>query len=161
MGATKHYMVHNVYRYEKSFKDPDAALEIFADIPFLNGGLFECLDKRTGTADKPVDIRIDSFSDRDDNPLSVPNFLFFGDEREVDLNDIYGTKSKRYKAQGIVNILSRAENRAARSRGRESRAHVRAACFRVRSRDHDPHRRVGGRSGVWRRECAALRRRQR
>lgn len=106
-GRDQHYMVHNVYRYEDSFKNADAALEIFADIPFLNGGLFECLDKRTGTADKPVDIRIDGFSDRDDNPLAVPNFLFFGDERDVDLNEVYGTKSRRYKAQGIINILSR------------------------------------------------------
>lgn len=106
-GRDQHYMVHNIYRYEDYFKDADAAIEVFAGIPFLNGGLFECLDKRTGTADKPVDIRIDGFSDRDDNPLSVPNFLFFGDEREVDLNEVYGTKSKRYKAQGIVNILNR------------------------------------------------------
>lgn len=106
-GRDQHYMVHNVYRYEDHFRDSKAALTLFAGTPFLNGGLFECLDKRTGTDDKPVDVRIDGFSDRDDNPVSVPNFLFFGPEQEVDLNEVYGTKNKRYKAQGLVNILNR------------------------------------------------------
>lgn len=106
-GRDQHYMVHNVYRYEDQFKDSKAALKLFAETPFLNGGLFECLDKRTGTSDRPVDVRIDGFSDRNDNPVSVPNFLFFGPEQEVDLNDVYGTKNKRYKALGLVSILSR------------------------------------------------------
>ena len=40
------YDVNNLYRYEALFRDePDAALAHFADIPFLNGGLFECLDR--------------------------------------------------------------------------------------------------------------------
>jgi len=100
-------MIHNVYRYEDQFRDSNAALKLFANTPFLNGGLFECLDKRTGTGDKPVDVRIDGFSDRDDNPVSVPNFLFFGPEQDVDLNDVYGTTNKHYKALGLVNILNR------------------------------------------------------
>ncbi|MCX7144204.1 MAG: tetratricopeptide repeat protein, partial [Proteobacteria bacterium] len=106
-GRDQHYMVHNVYRYEDQFRDSKAALKLFANTPFLNGGLFECLDKRTGTGDKPIDVRIDGFSDRDDNPVSVPNFLFFGPEQEVDLNEVYGTKNKHYKALGLVNILNR------------------------------------------------------
>jgi len=62
------------------------------NIPFLNGGLFECLDKpgEDGTV-----MRVDGFSDRDDLPLQVPNELFFGAEHEVDLNATYGTSGKR------------------------------------------------------------------
>ncbi len=44
-GRDGHRLVHNVYRYADLFRDPDAALRLFADIPFLNGGLFECLDR--------------------------------------------------------------------------------------------------------------------
>ena len=39
--------------------------------------------------------------------LSVPNFLFFSEEREVDLNKVYDTKSKRYKVRGLIEILRR------------------------------------------------------
>jgi len=74
------------------------------NIPFLNGGLFECLDKpgEDGTV-----MRVDGFSDRDDLPLQVPNELFFGAEHEVDLNATYGTSGKRYQAAGLITILQR------------------------------------------------------
>ena len=39
------YGVDTLYRYEEHFRDPDTALDHFADVPFLNGGLFECLDR--------------------------------------------------------------------------------------------------------------------
>ena len=96
-------MIHNVYRYERYFQDPDAALALFADIPFLNGGLFECLDKKVDSKT----VRIDGFSDRTDNPLCVPDDLFFGDERTVDLNATYGTKGKQYKVRGLIETLNR------------------------------------------------------
>lgn len=41
----QHYNITSLYRYKRYFKDPDAALRLFETIPFLNGGLFECLDK--------------------------------------------------------------------------------------------------------------------
>ncbi|RKU32958.1 hypothetical protein C6495_09990 [Candidatus Poribacteria bacterium] len=84
-----------LYQYKHSFREPDAALRLFETIPFLNGGLFECL----GT--------IDGFSDRDDNPLHVPNELFFAEEHEVELNAVYGTKNKRYTVRGLIHILNR------------------------------------------------------
>ena len=38
--------VRNLYRYQEMFKlTKPAILELFAKVPFLNGGLFECLDK--------------------------------------------------------------------------------------------------------------------
>lgn len=102
----QHYMVHNVYRYRDLFKQPDEALKLFERIPFLNGGLFECLDHPEPNNSKQT-VRVDGFSDREDNVLSVPNDLFFSEERDVDLNEIYGTKNKRYKVRGLIDIFSR------------------------------------------------------
>jgi len=103
-GRDQHHMIHNVYRYEAYFQHPQQALQLFANVPFLNGGLFECLDK-PDPADPKTKLRIDGFSDRADNPLRVPDDLFFGDEREVDLNDVYGTSNKSYKVRGLIHIL--------------------------------------------------------
>jgi type II restriction/modification system DNA methylase subunit YeeA len=52
-------------------------------------------------------LRVDGFSDRPDNQLFVPNHVFFSDEQEVDLNGVYGTKNKKYKVRGLINILNR------------------------------------------------------
>ena len=105
-GRDQHYMVHSLYRYERYFKHSKKALGFFEEIPFLNGGLFECLDKPGKDNSKKI-LRVDSFSDRNDNPLHVPNFLFFSGEQSVDLNTAYGTKGKKYKVRGLVNILNR------------------------------------------------------
>ena len=104
-GQAQHYMIHNVYRYEQYFRDPAAALALLADIPFLNGGLFECLDKKEDGQTKV--IRVDGFSDRTDNPLRVPDELFFGAEQWVDLNEMYGTSGKQYKVRGLIETLQR------------------------------------------------------
>ena len=88
--------------------DSRKAVQVFSGIPFLNGGLFECLDKTVGAKEKPEYIRIDGFSDRDDNPLAIPDFLFFGDEREVDLSAAYGeTRFKHAKVRGLIHIFYR------------------------------------------------------
>lgn len=97
----RHYGIPNVYRYEDYFTDPARAVALFASVPFLNGGLFECLDR-------PAEgLRVDGFSDRADNPLRVPDELFFGDEREVDLNAVYDTQGRRYRTRGLIRILER------------------------------------------------------
>lgn len=36
-----------VYRYHELFAEPDKIKSYFEEIPFLNGGLFECLDEKT------------------------------------------------------------------------------------------------------------------
>ncbi|WP_460194626.1 Eco57I restriction-modification methylase domain-containing protein [Thermosynechococcus sp. FA-CM-4201] len=104
-GQDQHYMIHNVYRYEDLFRNADQALKLFESIPFLNGGLFECLDYLDPQTKKQV--RIDGFSDRPDNKLTVPNYLFFSEEQTVDLNQAYGTKNKRYKVRGLIDIFNR------------------------------------------------------
>jgi hypothetical protein len=54
------------------------------------------------------DVRLDDFSDEKDNRLCLPNELFFGDEREVDLSAVYDDKRKRReKVRGLIEILGR------------------------------------------------------
>jgi adenine-specific DNA-methyltransferase len=102
----QHFMIHNVLRYEDYFVNPqDTFKKYFDGIPFLNGGLFECLDKIVEDKGKEKVIRIDGFSDHPKNVLAVPDYLFFSSERIVDLNEIYGTKNKTYKVRGLIDIL--------------------------------------------------------
>jgi adenine-specific DNA-methyltransferase len=106
------YMVHNQYRHKKLFRDPDAALGMFASVPFLNGGLFESLDKREEINGKLVEIRVDGFSDLEKKQPTVPNRLFFCDEHScaddgVDLNEVYGTRKKQYRVRGLIDTLNR------------------------------------------------------
>ncbi|HRO98093.1 MAG TPA: TaqI-like C-terminal specificity domain-containing protein [Flavobacteriales bacterium] len=108
-SQSKHYFIHNVFRYERCFKDPKAALkDVFAPIPFLNGGLFECLDKQVEVKGKLVPVRVDGFSDRKDNPLLVPDKLFFDPEgEEYDFSEVYGSKkARKEKVRGLIDILS-------------------------------------------------------
>ena len=116
-GQDGHHMVHSLYRYQDLFADPDAALALFRKVPFLNGGLFECLDREVTEKELARDpdlakrvpdgkrLRVDGFSDHSKNPLNVPNRIFFGDEVKVDLNDIYETKGKAYTAKGLFTLF--------------------------------------------------------
>ena len=115
------YLIHTVYRYHGDFKDADAALALFRQVPFLNGGLFECLDKLITPGDLARDaelvnrvvkegnqtiLRVDGFSERSENPLHIPNELFFGEGvDEINLNDVFGTKNKKYKPRGLLKIF--------------------------------------------------------
>lgn len=72
----QNFMTHSLYRYKGLFVRPDETLALFKNIPFLNGGLFECLDKIRGDKANPSYQRIDGFSDRDDSQPTVPDFLF-------------------------------------------------------------------------------------
>ena len=63
------------YRYKKQINDPDELRRLFAQTPFINGGLFDCLDSEEATDDGGY--RIDCFSDRHYKKLSIPNRLFF------------------------------------------------------------------------------------
>ena len=104
----QNFMAHNVYRYKSLLKTANETLKLLAEVPFMNGGLFECLDKTLGTKEKPQYIRVDGFSDRDDNILKVPNDLFWGLERVVDLSEAYGeNKFKSSKVAGLVRIFNR------------------------------------------------------
>jgi len=103
-GTNKHYMKHNVFRHEACFRDADDLGRLFADIPFLNGGLFECLD--TGTCKKD-EVRVDGFSDVAGNQPLVPDILFFGRNIKTDLSDAYDSPRKSdVRVDGLFNILN-------------------------------------------------------
>ncbi len=69
------------YRYKSEISDPEKLLALFARTPFINGGLFDCLDSEEGIRDGGY--RIDCFSDNERHytKLSIPNRLFFDPER--------------------------------------------------------------------------------
>lgn len=101
------FNLHTVFRYKQMFMEPDTAIKKhFGGIPFLNGSLFECLDSEIKSGDHVQKTYVDGFSDRSDNPLKVPDNLFWnGPGKECDLNEIYGTKNKRYNVRGLLDIL--------------------------------------------------------
>lgn len=94
-------------RYESLFINPQLFVDIAnRTVPFLNGGLFDCLDEDNGV------MYIDGFSDRKVvyDSLIVPDYLFFGEEvgKNIDLSNFYGdTKKKKVSARGIIDILKR------------------------------------------------------
>ena len=99
------YGVDTLYRYEDHFREPHTALEHFADVPFLNGGLFECLDRIEEGSDKK--LYLDGFSRNKKKRPVIPNHLFFRSEHEEDLSGAYGdTKRKKEKVRGLLHILN-------------------------------------------------------
>ena len=97
------YGVKNLFRYADKFSiKEEEVVELFKDIPFLNGGLFDCLDKPN---DEGKVVYGDGFSRNPQKQANVPDFLFFSDELEADLNEIFGTKNKKYKVKGLINLL--------------------------------------------------------
>ena len=101
------YDNNKLMRYESMFKNPQLFVELAnRTVPFLNGGLFDCLDE------KDNGVYIDGFSDRENvkKALIVPDYLFFGEEvgKNIDLSEWYGDKKKKkVSARGIIDILKR------------------------------------------------------
>ena len=82
------------YRYRREIADPDALLALLDQTPFINGGLFDCLDSFDATG--KGGYRIDCFSDNSAHSrlLSIPNCLFFSnDDLQPGLIDLFD----RYK----------------------------------------------------------------
>ena len=101
------YDINNLYRYESLFAvAPDEAIALFADIPFLNGGLFECLDRTDEDTQKKR--YIDGFSRNPNKRPCVPDRLFFTRGETADLSGAYGDKKrKKEKVAGLIHILNR------------------------------------------------------
>ncbi len=103
------YNVNNLMRYKADFKEggADEFVQMAnSHVPFLNGGLFDCLDK------KPEKLYYDGFSERKESleQLYLPDWLFFGKEvgQSIDLSEWYSDeKKKKVSAQGIIEILKR------------------------------------------------------
>jgi hypothetical protein len=105
--------VTNLMRYEAHFKNPQKFIDLVeSTVPFMNGGLFECLDiphpTKKGPKGGDVIIYKDGFSDRKDNQLVVPDHLFFGLDEEVDLSAVIGIQNKQTRqaaVKGLINIF--------------------------------------------------------
>lgn len=90
--------IKTLYRYAELFTiSEDEVIKLFAEVPFLNGGLFECLDKTKIIDGVEKAYNYDGFSRNDKkfangryrNRAVVPNTLFFEPEK------------------GLISILSR------------------------------------------------------
>jgi hypothetical protein len=105
--------VTNLMRHETYFKNPQKFIDLVeSTVPFMNGGLFECLDiphpTKKGPKGGDVIIYKDGFSDRKDNQLVVPDYLFFGLDEEVDLSAVIGIENKQTRqavVKGLINIF--------------------------------------------------------
>lgn len=101
------YDNNKLMRYECYFKNPQLFVNLAnRTVPFLNGGLFDCLDA------KDKKLYYDGFSDNESikKSLIVPDYLFFGEEvgKNIDLSEWYGDKKKKkVSARGIIDILKR------------------------------------------------------
>lgn len=109
----QHRNTTTLMRYQNLFAHPHIFLEtVETVVPFMNGGLFDCLDKpdpeKKGRQGGEVILYQDGFSDRDDNCLLVPDYIFFGTQEHIDLSEDYGDESKTYKnttVKGLIDIL--------------------------------------------------------
>lgn len=103
----------SLMRYKRYHKNPEAFVSLIeSKVPFMNGGLFECLDHQDdelkGRKGGAVIDYEDGFSDRSDNELFVPDYIFFGKDVQVDLSSEYDDKKKKeVTVNGIINILQK------------------------------------------------------
>lgn len=106
-----HFGVMYLMRYEKYFKDPDAFLNLVnSKVPFLNGGLFECLDIRGEKEEAKDRVYIDGFTDNlpNNKSLIVPDYIFFGKEHIEDISAEINISTKEYQKanpKGLFEIL--------------------------------------------------------
>jgi hypothetical protein len=101
----KDYGIKTVYRDHKDnplFKiTQNEFKKRFESVPFLNGGLFECLDRREGSEKQKY---VDGFSREKNRAAFIPNCLFFGDginEGIIDLFDRYNFTVEENTPQDI------------------------------------------------------------
>jgi adenine-specific DNA-methyltransferase len=97
----KHYGVKNLYRYKDFFNiSKEEAIKLFQEVPFLNGGLFDCLDKEDESG---KEFCIDGFTRKQEKQAIVPDWLFFHDKPiTVDLSE-FGLGKKTFR--GLIDIL--------------------------------------------------------
>lgn len=105
--------IKNKYRYPDKFNiSKKEIITLFEGIPFLNGGLFDCLDKfdeEKLEKGKKEQIFVDGFTRLDGKQAIVPDYLFFGEEVEVDLTEYYDPEAKKAiikKVNGLLHILN-------------------------------------------------------
>lgn len=107
--AKEDHMVHTLWRHEEQLRDPAAFANLVRDVPFLNGGLFECLDDRVEIEGSTFtkEIRVDGFSTDPAKHPKLPNFLFFGDDQDANLSEETGSKRSNVVVVPLLSILNR------------------------------------------------------
>jgi len=117
-GQSKDYLGHHVFRHEAKFADRDAAEALFNQVPFLNGGLFECLDTEIASPDddrkdraekeqQRLILRVDGFSDQPDKQPRLQNRIFYGGENAVDLSGYYEKAVRPRNVSGLIELFER------------------------------------------------------
>lgn len=104
-GKNEAYNDKSKYRGKELFQKSrkQEIITLLEETPFLNGGLFECLDWRDEVTNK--EIRYDGFSVNKDKRAKVPNILFFG-KATIDLSkELDDKKRKEVAVKGIIDIL--------------------------------------------------------
>jgi hypothetical protein len=105
-GKNKHYGDQRYFRHLGLFIDKAPVEELYKSIPFLNGGLFENLDEiPSRDPDFAKEIRVDGFSDIASKQPTVPDFLFFGEERPVPELAALLAETAAPKARGLLHIF--------------------------------------------------------
>ncbi len=104
--AFKHYGIKTFYRDDKEnsfFKiSHGEVVEKFKSVPFLNGGLFECLDRlEEGEGGKNEQIYEDGFSREEKRRAFLPDALFF--QKQIQKK----VQNNGQEHEGIVHILNR------------------------------------------------------
>lgn len=120
MGKSSSFGVKNLFRDSKKKSwfsiTHDEVLKLFHSIPFMNCGLFECLDKYAKSdIGLEEDLFLDGFSSRDsllDGHLKyrafIPNRLFFAEEHNETVTVEENKKTKRIEipVMGLLPLLT-------------------------------------------------------
>jgi hypothetical protein len=108
------HMVHQVWRNAHLLADADVFERLARCVPFLNGGLFECLDERIQNGKSPftAEVRFDGFSSDPNKQPKLPNILFFGRDHDesfiYNLSNAYGDSSRsRVIVRPLLEIFRR------------------------------------------------------
>jgi len=105
-GANVDHGNQYVFRYQEEFNNHKENLNLFKDIPFLNGGLFDSLDRRKDE-DNPEEIRLDGFSSKPKKQAFVPDFIFWGAHKGIDLSkELDNPRRKNETIHGVFDILN-------------------------------------------------------
>ena len=95
------YANTTLWRYRDDFADPAQWERTVAGVPFLNGGLFECLDHNPSEGNY-----VDGFSRVEKKQAHLPNSLFWGDNFTATLTDTSDEKKTRSAViTPILNLL--------------------------------------------------------